>query len=335
MTTRPPSPSAFTVVRNGDPVPERIRGAFVAIGNFDGVHRGHRAVIDAAVAHARKDGRPAIALTFEPHPRAFFQPDRPLFRLTPEAAKLKLLAAAGLDGAVVMSFGAALAKVTADDFVAEILVRRLAIAGAVAGADFHFGKGRQGTPAFLRQEGKRLGFAVDLIPPFLVDGTPVSSSVIRDSLSRGEVERAGALLGYPWFVGGKVIHGEARGRDLGFPTANIVLDPACTLAHGVYAVRALARGKIYDGVASFGRRPTFGEGAPLLEIYLFEFSGDLYDEEITAAFIGWIRPELKFDAVGDLAQRMNEDSALAREKLARAVGAFPPITGSPPAASNS
>ena len=335
MTTRPPSPSAFTVVRNGDPVPERIKGAFVAIGNFDGVHRGHGAVIDAAIAHARKDGRPAIALTFEPHPRAFFQPDRPLFRLTPEAAKLKLLAAAGLDGTVVMSFGAALAKVTADDFVAEILVRRLAIAGAVAGADFHFGKGRQGTPAFLRQEGERLGFAVDLIPPFLVDGTPVSSSAIREALSRGEVERASALLGYPWFVEGLVIHGEARGRDLGFPTANIALDPACTLAHGVYAVRALAKGKIYDGVASFGRRPTFGEGAPLLEIYLFDFSGDLYDEEVAAAFIGWIRPELKFDGAGDLAQRMNEDSRLAREKLARAGDAFPPITGSPPASSNS
>ena len=325
MTTRPPSPSAFTVVRNSDPVPEQIRGAFVAIGNFDGVHRGHRAVIDAAIAHARRDGRPAIALTFEPHPRAFFQPDRPLFRLTPEAAKLKLLAAAGLDGAVVMSFGAALAKVTADDFVAEILVRRLAIAGAVAGADFHFGKGRQGTPAFLREEGKLRGFAVDLIPPFLVDGKPVSSSAIRESLSRGEVERARELLGYPWFVGGKVVHGEARGRDLGFPTANIVLDPACTLAHGIYAVRVLAKGAIHDGVANFGRRPTFGGGAPLLEIYLFDFSGDLYGEEIAAAFIGWIRPELKFDAVGDLVQRMNEDSWLAREKLARAGDVFPPI----------
>jgi riboflavin kinase / FMN adenylyltransferase len=325
MTTRPPSPTAFTVVRNGDPVPERIQGAFVAIGNFDGVHRGHRAVIDAAIAHAKRDGRPAIALTFEPHPRAFFQPERTLFRLTPEAAKLKLLAAAGLDGAAVMSFGAALAKVTADDFVADILVQRLAIAGAVAGADFHFGKGRQGTPAFLREEGKLRGFAVDLIPPFLVDGTPVSSSAIREALSRGEVERARELLGYPWFVGGKVIHGEARGRDLGFPTANLALDPACTLAHGVYAVRVLVKGAIYDGVASFGRRPTFGEGAPLLEIYLFDFSGDLYGEEIAAAFIGWIRPELKFDAVGDLVQRMNEDSRLAREKLARAGNVFPPI----------
>jgi riboflavin kinase/FMN adenylyltransferase len=327
MTTRLTSPSAFTVVRNGDPVPERIKGAFVAIGNFDGVHRGHRAVIDAAIAHAKKDGTPAIALTFEPHPRAFFQPDRPLFRLTPEAAKLKLLAAAGLDGAVVMSFGAALAKVTADDFVADILVRRLAIAGAVAGADFHFGKGRQGTPDFLRQEGKLRGFAVDLIEPFLVDGKPVSSSQIREALSRGEVERARELLGYPWFVNGKVIHGEKRGRDLGFPTANIVLDPACALAHGIYAVRVLAKGAVHDGVASFGRRPTFGEGAPLLEIYLFDFSGDLYGEEVATAFIGWIRPELKFDAVGDLVQRMDEDGRLARDKLAHAGGVFPPITG--------
>jgi riboflavin kinase/FMN adenylyltransferase len=332
MTTRPPSSSAFTVVRNGDPVPERIRGAFVAIGNFDGVHTGHRAVIDAAIAHARKDGKPALALTFEPHPRAFFQPDRPLFRLTPEAAKLELLAAAGLDGAVVMTFGAALAKVTAEDFVADILVGRLSIASAVAGADFHFGKGRQGTPDFLRHEGKRLGFVVDLIPPFLIDGKPVSSSDIRDSLSRGEVERAGALLGYPWFISGKVIHGEARGRDLGFPTANIALDPACTLAQGIYAVRVLAKGAIHDGVASFGRRPTFGGGAPLLEIYLFDFSGDLYDEGIVAAFIGWIRPELRFDAVGDLVQRMKEDSALAREKLARAGCVFPPIGGSRPGA---
>ena len=301
-------------------------GTALTIGNFDGVHRGHQAMLALLRNEARHRGVPACVLTFEPHPRAFFQPDRSLFRLTPETAKLELLAAAGLDGAVVMTFGAALAKVTAEDFVADILLRRLAIAGAVAGADFHFGKGRQGTPDFLRQEGKLRGFAVDLIPPFLVDGKPVSSSAIRESLSRGEVERASALLGYPWFVSGKVIHGEKRGRDLGFPTANIALDPACALAHGIYAVRVLAKGAIHDGVASFGRRPTFGEGAPLLEIHLFDFSGDVYDEEIVAAFIGWIRPELKFDAVGDLVQRMNEDSALARENLARAGGVFPPIT---------
>jgi len=321
------SSSAFAVVRNGEPVPERLKGAFVAIGNFDGVHRGHRAVIDAAIAHARRDGRPAIALTFEPHPRAFFQPDKPLFRLTPEPAKLELLAAAGLDGAAVMTFGAALAKVTADEFVADIMLGRLAIAGAVAGADFHFGKGRQGTPAFLRDEGRQRGFAVDLIPPFLVDGKPVSSSAIRASLARGEVERARELLGYPWFVAAPVIHGDKRGRDLGFPTANIALDPATALAHGIYAVRARVRGAIHDGVASFGRRPTFGGGAPLLEVHLFDFAGDLYGENATCAFLGWIRPERKFETAAELVEIMKEDSRLARERLARAGRAFPPVGG--------
>ena len=327
MKTRPSSSSAFAVVRNGDPVPERIKGAFVAIGNFDGVHRGHRAVIDAAIAHARRDGKPAIALTFEPHPRAFFQPDPPLFRLTPEAAKLKLLAAAGLDGAAVMNFNAELAKVSAEDFVDHILVRRLAIAGAVAGADFHFGQGRKGTPDFLREQGALKSFAVDLIPPFTIGGKPVSSSAVREALSRGEVERAHELLGYPWFTGGQVLHGDRRGRELGFPTANIALHPACTLAHGIYAVRVLAQGALHDGVASFGRRPTFGEGAPLLETHLFDFAGDLYDDDITVAFVAWIRPELKFQAVNDLVQQMKEDSRIARDKLARAGSLFPPITG--------
>jgi riboflavin kinase / FMN adenylyltransferase len=323
MTIMPSS--AFTVVRNGDPVPEPIKHAFVAIGNFDGVHRGHRAVIDAAIAHAKREARPAIALTFEPHPRAFFQPARPLFRLTPEPAKLKLLAAAGLNGAVVMTFDAVLAKVSAEDFVSDILLRRLAIAGAVAGADFHFGKGRRGTPAFLREEGERRGFAVDLVAPFVIDGKPVSSSAIREALSRGEVERARALLGYPWFVNGKVIHGDKRGHRLGFPTANIALDPAVALAHGIYAVRARAKGAVHDGVASFGQRPTFGGGLPLLEIHLFDFAGDLYGEEITVAFVAWIRPELKFDAADALIARMHEDARLAREKLAQAGAEFPPI----------
>jgi len=325
MTSGPLSSSAFAVVRDNDPVPDGIKRASVAIGNFDGVHRGHRAVIDAAIAHAGKDGGPAIALTFEPHPRAYFQPDKPLFRITPEKSKLALLAAAGLDGAVVMSFGAALAKKTAEDFVVEVLVNRLAIARAVTGTDFHFGKDRRGTPDFLRAEGRRYGFAVDLIEPLLAGGKPVSSSEIRAALGRGEVERAGELLGYPWFVAGKVIHGDKRGRDLGFPTANIALDPAVTLAHGIYAVRVFAMGKIHDGVASFGRRPTFGDGAPLLEVHLFGFSADLYDEEIVVAFIGWIRPELKFDSVGDLVDKMKADAQGARETLARAGDMFPPI----------
>lgn len=325
MTMTSPNQHAFKVVRDGDELPPQLRRSFVAIGNFDGVHRGHRAVIDRAVEHAHADRRPAIALTFEPHPRAFFRQDQPLFRLTPEPEKLRLLAAAGLDGAIVMDFDAKLASVSAESFVADILVKRLSIVGVVVGADFHFGKRRQGTPAFLQEQGEERGFEVDLVSPFLFRGKPVSSSAIREALGRGEVEDAAKLLGYPWFVCGKVIHGEKRGRELGYPTANLVLDPACGLAHGIYAVRVQAKGEVHDGVASFGRRPTFGDGAPVLEIFLFDFSGDLYDEKIDVAFMGWIRPEAKFESAEALIKQMDADSGQAREKLVGASDAFPPI----------
>jgi riboflavin kinase/FMN adenylyltransferase len=241
-----------------------------------------------------------------------------LFRLTPEPEKIRLLAAAGLDGVVVMHFDGKLAGVTAENFVADVLVRRLSVVGVVVGVDFHFGKRRQGTPAFLQEQGEERGFEVDLIRPVLFRGNPVSSSAIREALGRGEVEQAAKLLGHSWFVSGKVIHGEKRGRELGYPTANLALDPACELAHGIYAVRVRVRGEMRDGVASFGRRPTFGEGAPLLEIFLFDFSGDIYGEEIDVAFIDWIRPEAKFGSAEELVRQMDADSATAREKLAEA-----------------
>jgi riboflavin kinase / FMN adenylyltransferase len=211
--------------------------------------------------------------------------------------------------------------------VRDILIGRLAIAGAVAGADFHFGQGRKGTPAFLREQGALRGFAVDLVPPFAVDGKPVSSSAIREALGRGEVREAGKLLGYPWFIEGVVIHGDKRGRHLGYPTANVAPDPAVMLGHGIYAVRVLAKDKVYDSVASFGRRPTFGDGAALLEPYLFDFSGDLYDENIAVAFIDWIRPEQKFESPEALVRRMDEDARLARARLAEARGLVPPVAG--------
>lgn len=308
--------AAFPIVRDGDELPPALRRAFVAVGNFDGMHRGHRAVIDRALELAHEDRRPAIALTFEPHPRAFFRRDQPLFRLTPEPEKIRLLAAAGLDGVVVMNFDGKLAGVTAENFVAEVLVRRLSVVGVIVGTDFHFGKRRQGTPDFLQEQGEGRGFEVDLVRPVLFRGKPVSSSAIREALGRGEVEQAEKLLGHIWFVSGKVIHGEKRGRELGYPTANLALDPACGLAHGIYAVRVRVRGEMRDGVASFGRRPTFGEGAPLLEIFLFDFSGDIYGEEIDVAFIGWIRPEAKFGSADELVRQMDADSAAAREKLA-------------------
>jgi riboflavin kinase/FMN adenylyltransferase len=301
----------------------------VAMGNFDGVHLGHRAVIAAALEMGRAHGRPALAVTFEPHPRRYFSPHTPQFRLTDEANKLRLLAATGLSGAVVMTFDKARAGTSAQDFIHHDLIERLGISGIAVGYDFHFGKGRVGSPSLLVAEAPRLGIEVDVQPHIDIDERPVSSSAIRMALAEGQIADATAMLGGPWFVTGEVIHGEKRGRDLGYPTANIRLDHNCGLRHGIYAVR-VGRGQgidqvRLDGVASFGRRPTFDNGAPLLEIFLFDFNGDLYGETLDVAFIGLIREELKFDHVEALIQRMDEDSAEARAQLAVAPGAFPKL----------
>jgi riboflavin kinase/FMN adenylyltransferase len=329
MSTSPKPRKSFVVARQAGPGVEALRNAVVAIGNFDGVHRGHRAVIEAAMRRARALDRPAAALTFEPPPRAFFMPREPLFRLTDEQNKLRLLAATGLHGAIVLDFNAALAALTAEEFIARVLVGRFAIAGAAIGFNFHFGKDRGGSPQVLAKAGKKAGFAVDIVPALEDEGRPVSSGAIRAALAAGRVVEAGELLGYPWFVTGKVIHGEKRGRALGYPTANLALDPACGLKHGIYAVRVGIGGKRHDGVASFGRRPTFDDGAPLLEIFLFDFAGDLYGAEIDVAFIAWIRHEEKFETIDDLIRRMHDDSARAREALKRAGDAFPPLGGLP------
>jgi len=315
----------FAVVHDDTPMPVRLMGAVAAIGNFDGVHRGHRAVIDAAISRAGAIGAPAIAVTFEPHPRNVLRPSDPVFRLTGEADKLRLLAGTGLSGALVLTFDAAFAALTAEEFVARILVGRLGIRGATIGFDFHFGHRRGGSPAFLAEQGERYGFSVDTAPPLEDEGRPVSSSSIRSALAEGRVVEAAELLGYPWFASGTVIQGDQRGRTLGYPTANVALDPHCGLKHGIYAVRIGIGGVLRDGVASFGTRPTFDNGKPLLEVHLFDFSGDLYGAPMDVAFIGWIRPELKFDHVDALVQRMNEDARLARAALARAPEAFPPL----------
>jgi len=314
----------FQVVHDFAPG-EAPRGATVAIGNFDGVHRGHKAVIAAALVRGRALGKPSAALTFEPHPRAFFNPDEPLFRLTPEAAKLRLLGATGLDGAIVLTFNADLAKLSAEDFVQRVLVDRFAISGAAIGFNFHFGANRAGSPEFLQAQGKQHGFTVDIVPPLLDGGRPVSSGPIRAALAAGRLDDAAEFLGYPWFVSGTVIHGDKRGRELGFPTANLRLDPACALRHGIYAVRTAIAERRYDGVASFGRRPMFDSAAVLLEVFLFDFAGDLYDADIDVAFMAWLRDEAMFASAKDLMRQMKEDSRLAREALARAGDAFPPI----------
>ena len=315
----------FTIIRDTTPAAEIPRGSVVAMGNFDGVHLGHRAVIGAALQMARAQGRPALALTFEPHPRRFFSPNTPQFRLNDETAKLRLLAGTGLAGAVVMTFDKARAGTTAQDFIHHDLIERLGISGIAVGYDFHFGKGRVGSPSLLVNEAPRLGIEVDVQPHVDVEERPVSSSAIRMALAEGQIDDATRMLGGPWFVTGEVIHGEKRGRDLGFPTANIRLDTNCGLKHGIYAVRVGRGAERFDAVASFGRRPTFDNGAPLLEVFLFDFNGDLYGTALDIAFIGFIREELKFDHVEALVTRMNDDSSRARAILAASPDAFPKL----------
>ena len=323
--SRPVAEKHFHIARGGaqgiDSGP--LAGAVVAIGNFDGVHRGHRAVIGAALTRGRELGRKAAALTFRPHPRLFLRPQEMLFQLSSERDKLRLLSATGLDGTIVMNFDASLAATSAEDFVGKILVGALGIGGAAIGFDFHFGKSRAGSPSFLTEQGARFGFAVDVAPPLEDEGRPVSSGAVRAALAAGRVVEATELLGAPWFVSGEVIHGDKRGRELGFPTANLRLNPSCGLKHGIYAVRIAVAGKRHDGVASFGHRPMFDDGAPLLEVFLFDFDGDLYGQAIDVAFIGWIRHEQKFESIETLKRHMTADVGQARDALKRVGNAFP------------
>lgn len=320
MKTPPTLPDSYPILRDRLAIPAALKGGFVAIGNFDGVHRGHQAVLEAArvQAHMIPQKSHVLALTFEPHPRTFFKPDAPVFRITPEAEKLRLFAANGVRGAAVMQFNRELASLSAEDFVREILVDWLGVAGVAVGHDFHFGKQRQGTPEFLIDAGKRHGFEVEIVSPLNDGALPVSSGRIREALEAGDIVRANALLGYRWFVAGEVIHGEKRGRELGFPTANVRLDPSCRLKHAIYAVRVHVGTNTYDGVASFGRRPQFDNGAPLLETYLFDFKGDLYGQQKTVEFVGFIRDEAKFESLDALILQMNRDVTDAKAILRQA-----------------
>ena len=320
--------SRFIAVHDGLDQPPHagaLAGAVVAMGNFEGVHRGHRAVIAASIARARALGRPAAVLTFEPHPRAFFNPGEALFHLTDAAQKLRLFAATGLDGAVVMKFDQTLAALDPAAFIERVLVSRFAVTGVAIGFDFHFGKARAGSPDYLKSEGERRGFHVDVVPALTNDGARISSGAVREALAAGQPELAAELLGYPWFVTGEVAHGDKRGRELGYPTANLRLDPGCALRHGVYAVRLEVDGRRLDGVANFGRRPMFDTGVVLLEVFLFDFSGDLYGRTLDVAVIAWIRPEFKFDSIDELIHRMDEDCRIARIALRRAGDVFPAL----------
>jgi riboflavin kinase / FMN adenylyltransferase len=315
--TRPP----FIVSHDPDSAPAGLENCVAIIGNFDGVHRGHVAVIAQGRALARKLGRPCVVLTFEPHPADVFAGRRVVFRLTPEPVKALILERLGLDGMIVLRFDEKLAALPAAAFIDEVLIRGLGVSGVVVGFDFHFGAGRRGSPALLAAAGARGGFAVEVVEKVTADleGSleAVHSTAVRTALSEGDVGQAARLLGRPWFVLGEVIHGQKLGRELGFPTANLALDPSCGLRKGIYAVRVRGAGPLRLGAASFGTRPTVDDGPPLLEVFLFDYDGDLYGRVLEVEFFGWIRPEEKFADLPTLVERMRADVAEARAILAQ------------------
>ncbi|MBY0304768.1 MAG: bifunctional riboflavin kinase/FAD synthetase [Sphingomonas sp.] len=301
----------------GAPVPARYRGGIVALGNFDGFHLGHQAVIGRAVALARARGVPALVATFDPHPVRYFKPDLPPFRLTTLDQRARLFAAAGADAMVVFGFDAALAGLTAQAFVDERLIGNLGVGGVVTGADFTFGKARGGNVAVLAALGQANGFACETVSAVTAGDDAVSSSRIRDLLKGGDPAGAARLLTRPFAIQGKVQHGDKVGRTIGYPTANIDMGSYLRPAYGIYAVRArLADGRVVDGAANIGIRPTFDPPKELLEVFLFDFAEDLYGQVIEVALIAYLRPEAKFDGLEALVAQMDADCAAARVVLA-------------------
>lgn len=297
-------------------VPPEARGAVLAIGNFDGVHRGHQALLRSATAVGRELGAPSGALVFEPHPREFFHPEEPHFHLTPQPQKLRLFERTGLNMTVVLPFDAGLAALSAEDFVKRVIVDGLGARHVVIGHDFFFGRKRGGTPETMRAAAADLGFGITIIPPVADDGEVFSSSAIRLRLAQGDVKGAARMLGRTWCTEGKVVGGARRGTGLGFPTANIPLPVGTALGHGIYAVRVNVDGESHEGAAYLGTRPTYDNGMPVLEVFLFDFDGDLYGRVIEVEFVDFIRPDRKFDSSEALIQQMQKDVARARDILA-------------------
>lgn len=307
--------SSFVVSIDPAAPPPGLSRAVYAIGNFDGVHRGHQAVLARAHKLAESLGAPSAALTFEPHPADFFAGRPVVFRLTPFAEKTAALAACGLTGVVSLTFDAELASLSAEAFIEEVLKRRLDLGALVVGADFHFGKGRSGSPQLLQRAGEALGFRVEIAEKVEESGEVVSSTAIRRALERGDIAAAEHMLGRPYAISGEIRGGQKLGRKLGVPTANIALPATNRLAFGIYAVRARQGARVLGGVASFGVRPTVDNGAPLLETFLFDFAEDIYGQEMRVEFVDRIRPELKFDSLDALKAAMADDIAAARRIL--------------------
>ncbi|KTE37499.1 MULTISPECIES: bifunctional riboflavin kinase/FAD synthetase [unclassified Sphingopyxis] len=295
-----------------------LRGGVIALGNFDGFHGGHQAVVGRAVRHAQDERRPAIVATFDPHPVRFFKPDAAPFRLTTLDQRQELFAAAGADAMLVLPFDAALAGTTAEDFITQLLLDRYGAKGVVTGADFVFGKGRGGDVVTLADHARRLGFFTEMVAPVDDADEVISSSRIREALQAGDCATATRLLTRPFTVRGIVQHGDKNGRLLGFPTANIDMGNYLRPAYGIYAVTGrLPDGRILKGAANLGIRPSFDPPKELLEPHFFDFAEDLYGQEIDVAFHAFIRPEAKFDTMDALMTQIAADCDAAKALLAR------------------
>ena len=300
-------------------VPASLAGGIVALGNFDGFHLGHQAVVGTAVARARAAGRPALVATFDPHPVRYFTPDAPPFRLTTLDQRAELFAAAGADAMVVFAFDAALASLTAAQFVEQRLIGCLAVGGVVTGEDFTFGKAKGGNVRVMAEIGAQAGFSVETVAAVALDGAAVSSSRIREALIAGDPREAARLLTRPFAIRGTVQHGDKLGRTIGYPTANIDMGKYLRPAYGIYAVRGrLPDGRVLAGAANLGIRPTFDPPKELLEAYFFDFADNLYGQEIEVELIDYLRPEAKFDSLAALTAQMDADCTRARAILSGA-----------------
>ncbi len=298
-------------------IPDRLRGSIVALGNFDGFHLGHQAVVGRAIARAFHERRPVIVATFDPHPVTYFRPDLPPFRLTSLDQRQALFKRAGADAMLVFEFNDELRSTSAEDFIAILLAQRLGASGVVTGDDFAFGKGRSGDVALLQASGPKYGISAEAVSPVLVDDERVSSGRVRRALEAGDTSTATHLLSRDFAIEGVVERGDSRGRELGYPTANLKLGDYQRPKYGIYAVRVTLDDKSeHPGVASLGIRPTFEPAQELLEAHLFDFSGDLYDRKIEVALHHFIRDERKFETPDALKGEMRRDEAEARKRLA-------------------
>ena len=296
-------------------IPTPWKGGAVALGNFDGVHKGHQALLARTAEHAKALDAQLLVLTFEPHPRRFFVPDTGPFRLTMLPAKLRLLAQYGVQAVLAQHFDTAFAALSADAFVGEVLLRGMGARHVVCGYDFTFGARRGGNVEMLREMGAKKGFGVTVLDPVMREGEIYSSTSIREALRAGWPSEAAELLGHAWEIEGVVEQGDQRGRTIGFPTANVALGEHLRPRFGVYAVRALIDSSWRNGVANLGRRPTIGKLQENFEVHVFDFDGDLYGQTLRVALIDFIRPEMKFSGLEQLKAQIAADGQAARAIL--------------------